>query len=236
MPQGPGKKNPLFSGSSRKTISDFAPLFRNLAQTSHYEVSFGGFSDDLKKYLTSKSVDNNFITNDFGLLCNSAVLPTSNFTSFDVRGNFTGITETFAHTRDYGRQISLDFYVDKNYKSIIALDSWMEYISSGYHKNDLDKQNDQNYYIRLKYPDSYKCSETKIYKFERNYKTTISYTFVGLFPISINPILVSYNDSQILKVNAIFNYDRYIAGRTDSVSEKSGLSNLKDLVNNILKN
>lgn len=230
MPQGPGKNNPLFS-KTRKGISDFAPLFRNLAQTSHYEVTFGGFSEDLKSYFRLKGIEPlNFINDNFGLLCNAAVLPTSNFTSFDVRGNYTGITETFAHTRDYGRQISMDFYVDKNYKSLVTLETWMEYISSGYHDKTLSKQNDPNYFIRLQYPDSYKCNETKIYKFERDYKTTISYTFIGLFPISINPIQVSYNDSQILKVNAIFNYDRYIPGRTDSLSEKDGSSNLKDFI------
>lgn len=212
--------------TTRKTVGDFAPLFRNLGQTSHYEVSFGGFSLDLKNYLKNKrGISDDFLRYDFGLLCNSANLPGSNFTTSTTRGNYTGIMENFAHTRDFGGSISLDFYVDKNYKAISVLESWMEYISSGYHQNDLAKQNDKNYFIRLQYPDLYKSNETRIYKFERDYESLMSYTFVGLFPMAINPIQVSYSESNILRMTCTFSYDRYIPGRTESISENDGTNN-----------
>jgi hypothetical protein len=239
MPQGPGPRrivkkggefkteevfSPDFFGSSKKSISDFAPLFRNLAQSSHYEVTFGGFTLDLKSYLQLKNINNNFI-DDFGLLCNSANLPASNFTTFNSRGNLTGMLETYAHTRDFGGQISMDFYVDKNYKSLLLIENWMEYISSGSHKNSVSKQNDLNYHIRLRYPDSYKSNSTRIYKFDRDYNRVISYTFIGLFPSALNPISVNYGNSEILKMSAIFSYDRYIPGQSSSLSEYIGTSN-----------
>lgn len=242
MPQGPGPRrivkeggdfktkevfSPDFSGSSKKTISDFAPLFRNLAQTSHYEVTFDGLGQELKSYLALKNIDNNFI-NDFGLLCSSANLPTSNFTTVTTRGNLTGMIENHAHTRDYGKEVSMEFYVDKNYKSLLLIENWMEYISSGNHKNNVEKQNDTNYYIRLRYPDFYKSNSTRIYKFDRDYNRTISYTFIGMFPVALNPITVSYNASEILKMNVIFSYDRYIPGRSTSLSESTGISNNRE--------
>lgn len=242
MPQGPGPRrivkeggdfktkevfSPNFSGSSKKTISDFAPLFRNLAQTSHYEVTFGGFSLDLKTYLNLKNIDNTFI-DDFGLLCSSATLPGSNFTTFMTKGNLTGMIENYAHTRNFGTEISMEFYVDKNYKSLLLIENWMEYISSGYHRLNVSRQNDSNYHIRLKYPDSYKSNSTRIYKFDRDYNRVISYTFIGLFPLALNPISVNYGNSEILKMTAIFSYDRYISGQSTSLSENNRTSNNRD--------
>jgi hypothetical protein len=211
---------------SRKNISDFKPLFTNLAQTSHFEVQFGGLSDKLESYLVRKNnISRNFIQYDVGLLCNSASLPTTSFATAVVDGNFTGISEKFAHTRQY-QQIVLDFYVDKNYKSLLFLESWMEFIASGsYTNSNIWFQNEQNYFSRMQYPDDYKSNSTKIIKFDRDYRREINYTFVGLFPISLVPIQVSYQDSQILKVSASFEFDRYIAGKTTSLDEILGFSN-----------
>ena len=69
----------------------------------------------------------------------------------------------------------------------------------------------------MRYPNEYKCDETRIIKFERDYKRYIEYRFFGLFPISLNATPVSYEGSQILKATASFHYDRYYAGQSSSL-------------------
>jgi hypothetical protein len=220
--------------ATQKRISDFKPLLTNLAQSSHYEVQFGGLSTDLISYLKKKNIDPSFIYGDVGLLCDAASLPTTSFATSTIEGNFTGITERFAHTRQY-EEISLDFYIDKNYKTLVFLETWMEFIASGsYSNNDIQFQNNLNYHIRMQYPQDYKTNATRIIKFDRDYKRQLVYNFVGLFPTALSPIEVGYADSQILKVNALFTYDRYIVGKTDSLSEKSGFSNLLDAANDAI--
>jgi hypothetical protein len=230
---GVWKIKELDAPSPRKNISDFKPLLTNLAQTSHYEVQFGGLPSALKTYLAAKNITSTFITDDVGLLCNSASLPTTSFSSTQVEGNYTGVTEKFANYRMY-QEISLDFYVDKNYKALVFLESWMEFISSGSYTIDtINFQNQENYYVRMQYPEDYKTNATRIVKFDKDYKKELLYTFVGLFPIALNPISVSYADSQILKVSASFSFDRYIVGKIDSLSEQLGLSNLVDAANGV---
>ena len=56
----------------KRRISDFKPLFTNLAQTSHYEVRFGGLGSsggELISYLNGKGITQRFIAEDCGLLC-----------------------------------------------------------------------------------------------------------------------------------------------------------------------
>jgi hypothetical protein len=221
--------------ATQKRISDFKPLLTNLAQSSHYEVQFGGLPNSLIGYLRKKNIDTSFIYGDVGLLCDAASLPTSSFATTTIEGNFTGITEKFAHTRQY-QEISLDFYIDKNYKTLIFLETWMEFIASGsYGSNNIEFQNEVNYFARMQYPQDYKTNSTKIVKFDRDYKRQLVYNFVGLFPLALNPVEVGYSESQILKVNAIFNYDRYIVGKNDSLSEKNGFSNLLDAANGTIR-
>jgi hypothetical protein len=226
MPQGPGpfewEKNKNTSEweakelepekyDGRKTISDFAPLFRNLAQTSHYEVKFGGLPLGLTTFLAARGVDSDFITDDFGLLCTDAYIPTSYLMTSTVRGNYTGMIEKFAQARNYGENLSLTFYVDRNYKSIMLLESWIEYISSGsYTSTNSSIITQPGYFSRIQYPDDYKSDKSSITKFDKDYKKLLTYTFIGLFPSQMDPITVSYNESQILKVSATFSYDRYI--------------------------
>jgi hypothetical protein len=53
----------------------------------------------------------------------------------------------------------------------------------------------------------------------------LEYKFFKLFPKNLTSIPVSYGTSDILKVSASFEYERYIAGKTTSKSVKSGTSN-----------
>jgi hypothetical protein len=204
-----------------RKISDIKPLFTNLAQTSHYEVKFGGLPSQLISYLLKRGITSRFIAEDAGLLCFNAILPTSQIATTDIAGNYIGITETFAHRRIY-QDISLEFYVDKNYNTLKFLEHWMEFIASGSH-NPIDgtlgtiNQNvDEGYFIRMQYPEYYKSNRTRIIKFDRDYQRELEYTFIGLYPYSIASIPVSYSQSDILKMQVTFKIDRYVIGKSFS--------------------
>ena len=216
-----------------KRISDIKPLFTNLAQTSHYQVIFGGLPTNLISYLATRGVDSRFIAEDAGLLCNNASLPTTQLSTVDVAGNYIGMTETFAHRRVY-QDITLEFYVDSNYKTLKFLEHWMEFIASG-SSNPIDgtlapiNQNaDQAYFVRMQYPEYYKSNQTRIIKFDRDYNKEIEYTFIGLYPYNISAISVSYTQSSALKMSASFKMDRYVIGKAYSVNYYEGTDNNKD--------
>ena len=215
-----------------RRISDIKPLFTNLAQTSHYEVKFGGLPGELINYLRSRGVTSRFISEDVGLLCHNAILPTTQFATVNVDGNYIGITETFAHRRIY-QDISLEFYVDNNYNTLKFLEHWMEFIASG-SSNPIGGNNfpingnvDVGYFIRMQYPEYYKSNKTKIIKFDRDYQREIEYTFIGLYPYNIASIPVSYGQSDILKIQATFKIDRYVIGKSYSVNYNRNVDNNK---------
>ena len=205
---------------TRKKISEFKPLITNLAQTSHYQVIFGGLNRDLSTYLDERGVDTRFITNSAGLLCSSASIPGSSLATADINGNFMGVQEKMAHTRIF-TQIQLEFYVDSDYRMIKFLEHWMEFIASGSNQNP----GDNHYYYRMQYPSAYKSNSTKIIKFDRDYKRELEYNFIGLFAINMSSVPISYDASDILKVSVAFNYERYIPGKITSKSKVDGTSN-----------
>jgi hypothetical protein len=207
-----------------RSISSVRSLFGNLAQSSHYEVKFGGLPLELSTFLLTKGINPLFTGGDFGLLCFSASLPTSTFGVAEV-SPFIGVREKIAHTRLY-TNIGLEFYVDSNYNTLKLLEHWMDYISSG----SASSPTSNDYFIRMQYPSSYKSNQTKIVKFDRDYNREIEYTFRGLFPVAISSIPISYGTSDVLKVAATFEYDRYICGKTTSISVFNNTSENRDPV------
>lgn len=195
-----------------RKITQIKSLFGNLAQTSHYQVSFGALPDPLQRHLTDRGVDWGFVAENAGLLCSSASLPGSTIGTADIVGDISGVTEKMAHSRVF-TAIDLTFYVDKDYKMIKFLEHWIEFITSG---SNADITN-EGYFFRMKYPQDYKTDTVKILKFDRDYKNEIEYNFFKLFPISMYSPTIAYNDSQVLTVTASFNYERYVCGSTRSV-------------------
>jgi hypothetical protein len=195
-----------------RRISEIKPLFGNLAQTSHYQVSFGGLQRLLLQHLALRGVDWRFVFEDAGLLCSSASLPGSSLATADIVGDVTGVTEKMAHTRMF-TPIDLTFYVDKEYRMIKFLEHWIEFIASGSSSIPIDK----GYYFRMKYPLDYKADAVRILKFDRDYANEIEYNFFGLFPTSMYSPTIAYNDSQVLTVTASFSYERYICGSIRSL-------------------
>ena len=205
-----------------KKIADIKPILTNVAQTSHYQVFFDGLSQDLFKFLGTKGVNKRFITENAGLLCNQASIPGSSLATTDIFGNFTGVQEKFAHTRIF-TELSLDFYVDKDYKMIKFFEHWIDYIANGSEKTSPNVRKDNpGYFYRMRYPkgssSGYKCDKTKIVKFNIDYRSEIEYTFFGLFPINFSSTPVQYGSSDVLRTSVTFSYERYIAGKETSLS------------------
>ena len=69
-----------------------------------------------------------------------------------------------AHTRNF-TQISFEFYVDNEYKSLRFVEHWMEFITGG----SIGDPSQDTYHFKMRYPDEYKANETRVVKFERNH-------------------------------------------------------------------
>ena len=185
-------------------------LIGPLAQTNHFLVTFSSLTPAVESYLANYTGIRNiksFLSRQLGILCSDAVLPTSTLATAEVKNNFMGVPQQFAHTRFY-TDISYSFYIDEDYTLLKIFEGWMEYITSGASRDV--EQDHRAYYRRMRYPDSYKCNTMYINKFEKNYKRTLRYRFVNVFPKSIDAVPVSYGSADILKVSVNFNYDRYI--------------------------
>lgn len=196
----------------------------NLAQSSHFEVIMDGFPKGLRKYLDKRGVDSDFIYRKAGLLCHDASLPGSSLATVNVEGNFTGVQQQYAHTRQFGN-ISLQFYCDSEYKMLRFFEYWIEYISGAGSSDSLSK----GYFYRMRYPDQYKCEAMTIVKFDRDYeaKNSMQYNFISLFPKAVSSTPVSYEASQVLRINVEFNYDRYVVGAAGELG--AGGDKLKDI-------
>jgi len=181
-----------------------------LAQTNHFQVTFSSLRPSVESYLRDYlKVDDirNFLSRRAGILCDSASLPTTAYATAEVRDNFMGVPQQFAHTRIY-TDLDFSFYVDEDYNLLKIFEGWMEYISSGANASTL--ADDRAYFRRMRYPDSYKCDTMYINKFEKNFKKTMRYRFVNVFPKAMSAVPVAYGPADILKVNISFNFDRYI--------------------------
>ena len=179
-----------------------------VAQSNHYMVSFSALNSSITRHLSGyMGIDDviQFLSRKSGLLCSEASLPTSSFATGEVKDNFMGIPQEFAHTRLY-TDIDFTFYVDNDYTNLMIFEGWMDYISSAGEIGELN----ENYYRRFQYPDTYKVQSMIISKFEKNYSSQIDYQFINAFPKTMTSIPVSYGEADLLKVTVSFNYDRYI--------------------------
>ena len=187
-------------------------VFGNLAQTNHYQVSFSGLNSSIVQHIRTKFGilrADDFMSRKGGILCSDASLPSSSLATGEVKGDFMGIPQEFAHTRLY-TDIDFTFYIDKDYTNLRIFEGWMDYISGGSESLDGMNELDDNYYRRMRYPDTYKVQNMFISKFEKDYGQQLDYQFINAFPKLMTAIPVSYGNADILKVSVTFNYDRYI--------------------------
>ena len=185
---------------------------------NQYQVHITGISFELKRYLKQYyDIPNDYANgNKVGIMCAEATLPTSSFATSEVKDNYQGINQQFAHTRIYVES-DFSFYVDQDYNVLKFFEGWMDYISGDDNFMGITRDDDVNYYRRFNYPMNrdnkvgYKSGALTITKFEKNLdpKKSITYDFVNAFPKSITSIPVQYGAADVLKVNVQFAYDRY---------------------------
>jgi len=198
----------------RITMQDVKEKLGKLSITNQYQVNFSILKKTITDYLESIGLDNvkDFLSRDAGILCSEASLPASAFATGEVKDNFMGIPQEFAHTRLY-TDIDFTFYVDQDYTLLRIFEGWMDYIASGADSDGIGL-GQKGFYRRFKYPNDYKCDTMSITKFEKNLGRTLLYEFVNAFPKSITPIPVTYGTADLLKVTVSFNYDRYVVTRS----------------------
>lgn len=215
-------------------MNEVKQRFGKLALNNHYLVSFSTLKPSITRYLeqlTGFGDMKDFISRDAGLFCADASLPASAYATGEVKDNFMGVPQEFAHTRLY-TDIDFTFYVDKNYTMLRFFEGWMDYISSGAETWGVG-ENMKPFYRRLKYPDEYKIDTMTITKFEKDYDNEIQYKFINAFPKSITPIPVTYGPADLLKVTVSFNYDRYIMKRLNQQEWDDVFSGFFDWIDRI---
>ena len=209
-------------------MNEVKDLVGKISQSNHYLVSFSALNPQITEHLGEylgirDPID--FLSRKSGLLCSEAVLPTTSYATGEVKDNFMGIPQEFAHTRLY-TDIDFSFYIDTDYTNLRIFEGWMDFISSG-SIGEIGELTD-NYYKRYRYPDEYKVQTMFISKFEKNIGSQIDYQFINTFPKTMTTIPVSYGDAELLKVNVTFNYDRYVVNPKGSFTS-SNLSTFSDV-------
>ena len=135
-----------------------------LAQTNHFLVSLTSLTPEVNSYLqafTNASDFRTFLSQRSGILCSDASLPTTAYATGDIRDNFMGVPQQFAHTRFY-TDFSYSFYIDEDYTLLKIFEGWMDYISSGSEKRRITSfsKASPGYFYRMRYPkgnSGYKC-------------------------------------------------------------------------------
>ena len=114
-------------------MSDAKVKFGSLSLNNQYQVHFAGINGAVINYLRfDKRISNaqDFISREACILCNDATLPATAYATAEVKDNFMGVPQEFAHTRIY-TDIDFTFYVDEDYTLLNIFEGWMDYISSG---------------------------------------------------------------------------------------------------------
>lgn len=191
--------------------------------TSYYLVNIqppvtGFLNDRLNEWGVSLNTQNN--TDYISLACAETSLPGSSLTTIDIDNDYHGVSEKHAYRRIYDDRIDFTFYVNVNrnveYYVIKFFEAWIGYIVNEQYRDPLPV-NKPNYNYRINYPrknkdgnGGYYANGLSVTKFERDYDgKSLRYNFENAFPISINSMPVSYDQSNLLKCSVSFSYSRY---------------------------
>ena len=196
------------------SISKIKSNLLNLAQTSVYQVKLQP-PTDVQNFLSQEGRNFSYLLNgeSIELLCSDTNLPGSSLATHDVTNDYPGVTEKFAYRRIYDETIDFTFYVDSDYKVIEFLDGWINYITGQGTTFANADYVDRTKYYRMNYSNLYKTDGLYITKFEKDNRNSMTYQFIGAFPVNIVSMPVSYEASSILKCTVSFSYIRYIRTR-----------------------
>jgi hypothetical protein len=86
----------------RITMTDAKVKFGNLSLNNQYQVHFAGFNSSIQNYIRNNlgilNADD-FISREMGILCFDASLPATALATAEVKDNFMGVPQEFAHDR-----------------------------------------------------------------------------------------------------------------------------------------
>ena len=205
---------------TKLSVSKIKSRLLNVSQSSLYRLTLS-VPQAVRNRLNLSSIDYDNIS----LLCCEAALPGSSLTTHEVNNDYHGVTEKMAYRRMYDEAIGLTFYVDRNYKVVELIETWMDYITG---MGDKDQYKKGYVGYRMAYPQSYK-NNIYLTKFERDQfsreskliRTSLDYTFVQAFRIALTAMPVSYEGSDALKCSASFNFIRYVTDKNTAASLQS---------------
>jgi hypothetical protein len=212
-----------------KTISSLKSTILSPALTSHFAIKIQPpVSESFRKFITSQGRFGNYDLNkleNICLMCSDATLPGSSLYTHEVTNDYPGVTEKMVYRKQYDGYSSFMFYVDLNYEVIEFLESWVNFITN---EDDRNKYENYNASYRMKFREEY-AGSMAITKFERSMGAIVNtennqavpaltgprlnYQFIKAFPISMDPMPVSYENSNVLKFNVNFTYLRYVRER-----------------------
>ena len=209
-----------------------------------YEVdfSFGNYQTWLGKEPTKNRTQGTNFMRKMSLMCTQAEIPGTSFIESSVTGHHQGITEAFPNLRNFP-PLNLVFYCDADQVILEVLESWMSYINPVF----TSSQRDRSAFTRFNYPEDYK-EIIHITKFERdsfikhsratNYKSSMTqFEFVNVWPTNLTSMRVAYGDSNVLRCNVQFAYDRFFTSfdgleGAAPINTTRGVVNSKDINKN----
>ena len=189
-----------------RSVSKIKESLLRPALTSHFEVEIPFPQADLGLSAFIGQGQENL-----NLRCSNASLPGSNLATLELNNTFHGVTQRHAYRRVFDDRIDLEFFVDaEKYNTIRFFEKWIDAIMlQG--EDDGPNPVSQDYAYRVRYSDDYVSSSgLKVKKFERDYASNLTYTFVNAYPFTISSMPVSYDSSSLLKCTVSFSYLRYI--------------------------
>ena len=208
----------IFKGSVDKVRDTIArPSLDTFYQVN---FSFGNWQTWLGKAPNGNRTQGKDFMEKMSLLCTQAELPGTDFVPSTATGHRQGITESFPNLRNFP-PLNLVFYCDADQVILEILESWMSYINPVF-----TNHRQRNAYSRFNYPEDYK-EILHITKFERDAFTEdssrfsssfIQYEFVNVWPSNMTSMRVAYGDSNVLRCNVQFAYDRFFTSNSKTAT------------------
>ena len=170
----------------------------------------------------------------YDFFASDVTLPGASFDMAESMGDRQGTIERFAQRRLYA-PLQITFYVDSDYNILRLFEEWMNYINpihnnSGRYTGSFQGPKgyeDRNNYYKFRYPDKYR-KRIIVTKFEKDFYgganmnetrirngedlipgSLLFYQFIDAFPSNIVAIPLSYQGTDVLKVQIEFQYLRY---------------------------
>ncbi len=213
----------LTNQNVRQELADGGFARQNLFQVfiengwgKNYSGAYTPFLEYLKNYHLKPIYGfdwNSGFKRKLAFSCAEATIPTSSYATGEVKNNYMGIPQEYAHTR-ITPDIDFSFYIDRNYTILTFFEAWLDYVAGG--NEDMNQYDEPatSYTRRLNYPKHYKnATGFFITKFERNYKTdgatNINYQLINAFPKNVSVSQLAYGEADVMKVTVTMNYDRY---------------------------